>query len=338
MYNKYNMTKENIKERESLHETIKKSRPNLSPNSIKTYISSLYHLYKKSGSMGEFDTLNFLKDFDEMKKIISELEKETTRKTRLTSIVVGLKSLPENKERKKLIEKYTEMMEKCAEKYMNWVKKQEKSEKQEKNWVTLEELDKVTNRLFTRITEREIRTKDNLTKKDYNLLQEYIILRLYDSFPIRNDFGSMKVISSEDFEKLKDKKDKNYLVTNGKYKIVLNKYKNSKFLGSKEYLVDSKLKKVLKLWFKHNKSGFVLTKQDRERELGSNGLTKFLTKIFQRELGKNISTSMLRHIRATEDLKDEPSILQKEKEDKATEKKYLHSVQMHNQYRKIDKK
>ena len=44
------MTKENNKERESLHETIKKSRPKLSGNSIKTYISSLYHLYKKSGS------------------------------------------------------------------------------------------------------------------------------------------------------------------------------------------------------------------------------------------------------------------------------------------------
>jgi hypothetical protein len=47
---------------------------------------------------------------------------------------------------------------------------------------------------------------------------------------------------------------------------------------------------------------------------------------------------MLRHIRATDDLRGEPTILEKEKADKAIEKKYLHSVQMHNQYRKIDKK
>lgn len=330
------MTKSNNQSREDIHEIIKKARPNLSSSSIKTYISSLYHLYKKSNSKGSFESLDFLKDFKEISKIISSLEKETTKKGRLTAVVVGLKSLSKNDERDKLIDKYSDLMEKVAEKYMSWVKTQQKSETQEKNWTDVESLDKVVNRLFSRIEEREIRTKNNLSKKDYNLLQEYVVLRLYDSFPVRNDLANMTVISSEDFDKLKDKGTKNYLVTNGKYKIVLSKYKNSKFLGTKEYFIDSKLKKILKLWFTHNKSGFVLTKQDRDRELGSNGLTKLMNKIFQRELGKNISTSLLRHIRATKDLEGEPTILEAEKAEEEVKNKYLHSSDMHNKYRKID--
>jgi integrase len=135
---------------------------------------------------------------------------------------------------------------------------------------------------------------------------------------------------------MKDKTKQNYIVKDGnKYTIYLNKYKNSKFLGSREYPVDKKLTKILDIWFKFNKSKFLLTKTDRERMLGSNSLTKLLTKLFERELGKKISTSMMRHIRSTEDNKDSTTILEDEQKEKEIEQKYLHSASMNKKYAKV---
>lgn len=326
------MTKQNS---DNIRKLIKESRPNLSDSSIKTYLSSLYHLYKKTGDTSDFNSLKFLFDYDEITKLLKDMP-DTTKKTRLTAIVVALKSLPKKDSTDKLIEKYTALMEKVAEEYNNFIKKQTKTDKQAKNWAEVDDIDKVTNRLFNRIQEKDLRSKTELSKKDYALLQEYVVLRLYSSYYVRNDLATTLYLSQKEYEKLKDKTKENYIVKNdGKYTIYLNKYKNSKFLGSREYPVDKKLTKILNIWFKFNKSKYLLTKTDRERILGSNSLTKLLTKIFERELNKKISTSMLRHIRATEDNKDEPTILEEEQKAKEIEQKYLHSAGMNKKYAKV---
>jgi hypothetical protein len=228
-------------------------------------------------------------------------------------------------------------MEAVAEQYNNFIKTQVKTKRQKDNWVEVQDIDKVTNRLFNRIQERELRTKTELSKKDYSLLQEFVVLRLYSSYPIRNDLATTLYLSQKEYDKLKDKTKENYIVKHdgSKYTIYLNKYKNSKFLGSREYPVDKKLAKVLDIWFRFNKSKYLLTKTDRTRMLGSNSLTKLLTKLFERELGKKISTSLLRHIRATEDNKDNTTILEDEAKEKEIENKYLHSADMHKKYAKV---
>lgn len=326
------MTKQNS---DNIRKLIKESRPNLSDSSINTYISSLYHLYKKSGDTSDFNSLKFLFDYDEITKLLKEMP-DTTKKTRLTAIVVALKSLPKSDKTDKLIEKYTANMEEVAEKYSNFIKTQTKTKRQKDNWTTVEDIDKVTNRLFNRIQERELRKKTELSKKDYGLLQEYVVLRLYSEYYVRNDLATTLYLSQKEYDKLKDKTKENYIVKHdGKYTIYLNKYKNSKFLGSREYEVDKKLAKVLDIWFRFNKSKYLLTKTDRERMLGSNSLTKLLTKLFERELNKKISTSLLRHIRASEDNKDETTILEDEQKAKEIEQKYLHSASMNKRYAKI---
>ena len=327
------MTKQNS---DNIRKKIKESRPNLSDSSINTYISSLFHLYKKTGDTTEFSSLKFLFDFDEITKLLKDMP-DTTKKTRLTAIVVALKSLPKKDSTDKLIEKYVALMEAVAEQYNNFIKTQVKTKRQKDNWVEVQDIDKVTNRLFNRIQERELRTKTELSKKDYSLLQEFVVLRLYSSYPIRNDLATTLYLSQKEYDKLKDKTKENYIVKHdgSKYTIYLNKYKNSKFLGSREYPVDKKLAKVLDIWFRFNKSKYLLTKTDRTRMLGSNSLTKLLTKLFERELGKKISTSLLRHIRATEDNKDNTTILEDEAKEKEIENKYLHSADMHKKYAKV---
>ena len=329
------MKKKQETESEDIKSLIKQSRPNISNSSINTYISSLTYLYKKTENKDDFNSLKFLFDFDGIFKILKDIN-ITTRKTRLTSIVVALKALPKSDKTDKLIEKYTAIMDKVAEEYNNFIKTQTKTKRQSDNWVEVEDIDKVTNRLFNRIEEKELRNKSELSKKDYGLLQEYVVLRLYSSYPIRNDFATTLYLSQKEYIKLKDKTKENYIVNDGsKYTIYLNKYKNSKFLGNRKYEVDKKLTKVLDIWFKFNKSKYLLTKTDRERMLGSNSLTKLLTKIFERELNKKISTSMMRHIRSTEDNKGETTILEDEKKEEEIKQKYLHSSEMNKKYAKI---
>ena len=64
------MTKQNS---DNIRKLIKESRPNLSDSSINTYLSSLYHLYKKTGDTTDFSSLKFLFDFDEITKILKDM-------------------------------------------------------------------------------------------------------------------------------------------------------------------------------------------------------------------------------------------------------------------------
>ena len=79
-----------------------------------------------------------------------------------------------------------------------------------------------------------------------------------------------------------------------KDKLNIGKYKTDKIYGIKQIKICKKIKKILHLWLKHNTSGFLLTTTTRAI-LSKNNLTKYLNKTFE-ETGKNISSTMLRHI------------------------------------------
>ena len=90
------------------------------------------------------------------------------------------------------------------------------------------------------------------------------------------------------------------------------------------------------MWLKYNKSGYYLTNSDRKSPINSNGITKFLNKIFMKEFNKKISTSMLRHIQISHLNKDKPTIKEIEKKEQKVEDKFMHSKAVNELYRKID--
>lgn len=314
---------------------LKDKKPNLSDSSIKTYancIKKIYQAYSKTSKLFK-DTdkidLKFLQNFTRVIKIIKE-EPITTQKSRLTCIVTILKAINAKED---LIKKYYDEMMKIANQYQDWLKKQEKSDKQKTNWLEQSEIDKITNDLFQKV--KEFKTYDILTNSQYNELQVYTLLRLLDLYSIRNQFGDMIKISKTDYDKLTDKTKSNYMIQSGNtFKIILNKYKTAKFLGAKEYNIEKPLITILKILFKFNRSGFVVTKNDRKTELGTNGLTKLLSAWFFKQTGKRIGTSMLRHIQATQDEEGKPSILEQEKKDEEIKQKYLHNEAQHKLYAK----
>ena len=107
--------------RETIEHTVKEKRPNLSASSLKTYVSILFNLHKKLNADG--DDMKF---FEDDEKILDDLKEKppSTRKTVLSALFV-LTGKKEYNDQMLLDCKHTN------DKY----KEQQKSQKEEDNWV-----------------------------------------------------------------------------------------------------------------------------------------------------------------------------------------------------------
>ena len=305
---------------------IKKFKPNLSESSLKLYIGKL----KRFKTKDKFD-IKIFNNTDAIFKHLDEYPNISTKKSLLTAIVVALQSQP--KQNKKLIEKYQEEMMKYLNQEQSQVFKQEKSDKQKESWLTMDQFVETINKVHKEIKEKKIMKKKELDNCEYQLLQDYIILRLYHEFSWRNDIASIHVIDDEK----KIEENKNYLVTRDKeYKIILQQYKTAKRYGKKEYVLDQNLQRLVKKLLKHNTSGFLLLNKNRKSKMSRNNLTLHLNRIFIKHTGKKIGSSMLRHIQSSELNKHRISLEEEKKQIRIVENKFLHSGLMNQLYRKID--
>ena len=311
---------------DKIRSQIRNYKNNLSETSLKLYIGKL----KRFMQNGKFD----IKIFDNIKTILNHLDEYpniSTKKSILTSIVVALQAQP--KQNKKLIEKYQEEMMKYLNQENATTFKQEKSDKQQKNWITMQHFVETINKVHKEIKEKKIMKKKELDNCEYQLLQDYIILRLYHEFSWRNDIASIHVIDDEK----KIEENKNYLVTRDKeYKIILQQYKTFKKYGKKEYTLDKNLQRLIKKLLKHNTSGFLLLNKNRKSKMTRNNLTLHLNRIFMKYTNKKIGSSLLRHIQSSELNKHRISLEEEKKQIRNVENKFLHSGLMNQLYRKID--
>ena len=318
-----------------LIQAIQDFKPNVKNNSIMTYINNLKKVCREISGKDKKDCyLGNLKWLDGFEKVMKTIDDEplNTKKNRLIAIVVALKATEADKD---LIEKYTKEMTKLAEEGDARDKEQKLTDKQKANWVDYNELIKLTETLFDRIRDQGLLKKDKLTRKQYTLFQDYIMLRTYLTFTWRNDFAEMKVISNE--EKDDDGKNNFLIQKNGiPEKFILNQYKTEKKYGKKSVEIPDKLSKVIKKFLKFNKSGYFLTLQDGIRAITPNGITKAFNRLFQNELGKTISTSLLRHIVISHFRASDPTIKEQEKKQQEIENRFMHSGEMNDRYRKIE--
>ena len=309
-------------------ETLKKEigeKRKLRPSSINAYVSNLNKLHKLMFDEDEIKELDFLKD----KKGVMK----STRKTYLAAIVVALMAFDKDE---KLINYYRDEMEALAKQFNSDMEEQKKSNTQDKNWVSLAALRKVMRKYRNELNEKGIFKKeyDDLTNKEFDLLQKWIVASLYildDNPPLRNNY-IMKVITNKEYDSLseKEKEERNYTVIksrNNKF-FSLGNYKTSGKYGTKTIPVGKKLNSALNIWLKFNKTGDLLLNSKREA-MTANGLTKFLQKTFA-PTGKNISSSLIRHIFISEKFPAQ----NKEKEEVAD--KMGHSVGQQTLYSKTD--
>ena len=308
---------------DNIKSKIQSYKPNLSQSSLDLYASKLKRFIKNKKL-----PYKTFKNVNEIMEVINTTPNISTRKSILTAIVVYLQT--SKKQNKKLIEEYRKPMMEYVEKENLIEFLQQKSEKQKEKWISMEEFINVINTLYNQI--KPFIKNKVLDKKQYYKLQSYVILRLFFEYPFRNEIGTLFIVKNN--KNLDD--NKNYLVKGKDYTIILQKYKTSKKYGKREYILDKKLKNIIKILLRHNKCGYLLCNVNMTDRMRPNNLTLTLQKIFYDYTGKRVSSSILRHLQATEENKNKPSLQEQLEEEKKIQNKYLHNGKMNQLYAKKD--
>ena len=222
-------------------EDISKARPTLKTNTVKQYVVNL----KKLQKIYDTDDYDFLKKPEDVMDKISNLHYLSQRNI-LNAGVVLLLALNQETKNDDLIEEYSKLRDELNDKYSDEQKSGVISEKQSKNFATIEEVYNMINKMADELKPLKKKSKDDITKKEMQLLQAYVLFNIYARMPFRNDVAGMEAIQKRRYNQLseEDKKENNYLVIDrSNFFFVLNKYKTSKkYEELKLPIEDKKLK------------------------------------------------------------------------------------------------
>jgi hypothetical protein len=219
-----------------------------------------------------------------------------TQKTKLNAIVVYLKACKYNED---IIEKYSFVIYKLLNKLRKVSDTMEWNDKEKEKLISIKELQLLVHKLKTELPE----SINNIN--DIQKYMDYIIVAITMEFPSRNDMSDAKIIKDGNDA---DDKEFNYLVLEkNKIKIILNKYKTQKTYGEQSYEIDNKplYNNIMKYYdgiqsyYKSNNKkfdSFLLFNIKNLEKLNRNQYTKYLTKLFEENTGKAISSGMIRKI------------------------------------------
>lgn len=274
----------------SIRETILRNRPHLTQSSVKTYLSNISKCARDIGKP--------LESVDDIlsnhKEILDNLMtyKPNIRKTKLSAFIVVLdekEKTPE--ETAKIIDTFRKQLYFDADDTEKEESKQKLSATQEENYISWDEVMKIYEDLKTE-AEPLFKIK-NLSKKQFTTLQNFVLLSMYVLTPPRRtlDFVQFKIRDP-------NLETDNYMITKGKKKeavLIFNAYKNSKRLGRQEVKVSNALRNIIQKWMLKNPHDYLLVNGKGEM-LNQPRLNLMLNNIF----GKNIGSTMLRHIFLTQ--------------------------------------
>lgn len=273
-----------------IRESILKNRPNLTQSSVKTYMCNISKTARDIGIT--IDTTDDI--IKHHKEILDNLMtyRPNIRKTKLSAFIVALDEKENTpKETAEIIDDLRKQLYFDADETEKREEKQKLTKSQEENFITWEEVMKVYDNLRT---EAEPLFKiEYPNKKQFNKLQDFVLLSMYVLIPPRRsmDYTQFK-IRNPDLEK------DNYMVTKGKKKeatLIFNAYKNSKRLGRQEIKISNQLRNIINKWITKNKHDYLIVNNN-----GKNVEQPKINLILNNIFGKNIGSSMLRHIFLTQ--------------------------------------
>jgi hypothetical protein len=286
---------------EKSFETIKQNKlkngKTIKDSSILDYLRNIKKISKELFDVDK-PAVNYFADYDSVAEYMDGITNPFSRKMMCTSIIVLIES---SKIKKVIKDKYREYQKKLAVFNDGVYRENEKSSKEEINWITREEIQEVIDTTLLRA--RDPKQGSNRQQVDY--FQQYLVLNLYFQLPpIRNDYANVKIIDRE----VKDTPlcgidtEFNYVnfFDNTLYLCV---YKTAKFYGTQKIPIPDSLMSIIKEYQslkkeKLNYTGpFMLINTTNLTKMNGNTLTKYLNKIFK---PKKVSTTILRKVYLSE--------------------------------------
>ena len=176
------------------------------------------------------------------------------------------------------------------------------TEKQASKFVKWKEILKLR-RLLSRTVRLGNYYKRKISKREFTVMQQMIVLHLYTEMPpVRNDWSTVRYLTEAEFEAepKASKQSHNFLVmARGGYRVYWADYKTKKKHGILMNVLPKSLQTVLKRHIRYLKSNYdnnFLLLNTNGGQMTRNGLTKFLQRLFFKHFRKKTSTSALRSI------------------------------------------
>jgi|TARA_R110002020_G_scaffold29760_3_gene93909 anion-transporting ArsA/GET3 family ATPase len=267
-----------------VREAISEFRPHLKASTLNSYWAQIRKLMKASNET----TLEFLRYPEMVKSLVNHLHFTSQRNT-YNAVSTFLLAIDIEGDLKETITQYEAWRDELNTRYTQEQKTGIISQKQEPNFVTIDELQE-----FIASMKRNILYEER--KGDVNIRMVYVLFEILVRYPLRNDLAGMTLTSKRGYNKLttEDKQVRNWLVSNdGSYIIIDNVYKTSKNYGENQIPIESEtLNGIISGYIRKNKFkiGDVLF------PITSNYLSQLLIKYSQQYMGKSISTTMIRKI------------------------------------------
>ena len=258
--------------RQNIQEALKKKRPNLTESSLKTYVSILANISKKLDPKNEDIDI-----FDKHEEILDLLKEKPahSRKTPLSALFVLTGNEFFNKQ----------MLEDCKT-TNSLYREQQKTQKQEENWIDVKEIQEIYDGLFKNV---------NLMFSKKLAINSHVIVNFF----LLGFLGGVSGIPPRRSMDYTDLKTKSYDVNKDNYYkngiLYFNVYKTAKTYGTQTLEVKTlapDFDKMIKKWIKLNDNEYMLFGTNGNK-LTSPQVTKKLNQIFN---GRNISTDILRHV------------------------------------------
>ena len=163
---------------ETLKTAIDKKR-NIKSNSLNAYLISIKKIHNAIlGEDTEMKNIDFLKDEEKVLEAMKDL-KLNTQKNYLSAIIVSLDAMNEKGKYDTELKEYRDYLETVNKSYYDLLNKNEKTEGQDENWVSLKDLRKVMNGYKADLIDRDVFKRETLTKKQFDILQKWVVANLY---------------------------------------------------------------------------------------------------------------------------------------------------------------
>lgn len=205
-----------------------------------------------------------------------------------SALIVYIKCLPEITP--DTLKTYQTLLSKTNQTMQEKYSKQQKTEKEDENWMSLAEIKGLRDQRFKE-AQKETRRRQKI-----DLYQQYLVLSLYTKLPpVRNDYANVRIVSQN--EGLTN--DSNYIHL-GRKKVLFCNYKTAKSYGTREFDLPDEIVQDITRFIELRgplAHDFLLVNINDLSRMTKNGLTQYMKKIFY---PKKISSSMLRKIYLSE--------------------------------------
>ena len=308
---------------------------NLSDKTLVTYQAVINGLLRDADIDDDEDGKWITKHWEKLMQVIGVSKSIHTKKNRYAVLKIWceMHDLPE-KYSNQLQEKIDNLVEEVNNQYSTNMK----SEKIDKNWVSVPELKTTIEMLKSKVLPAEAID----TYNEFRALIKYLVLLIHVSMPLRNDLACAKVLLTNEVPKSKsgEKRENNEIIINKSKKtaqLILNDYKTAGTYGQKILDFPPEIAKEIIKWYPviirmSPKAWLIPDRDDPEKCISRVTYTKLFNSIFS-DTGKKVSTTQIRRTIVSDVVKPEPNETKKRTE---LANVMGHSIETQNKYAKAD--